>query len=81
MGGPGSRGGAVDTNDAFNRDTGLDGAGRGNSRSSRVVLLLDDYLFASVVVLGTSKGMLVRVLVAVRVDGVLNAVGYLVCGV
>lgn len=71
----------MDTDDAFNRDSGLDGAGRGNSRSSRVVLLLDDYLFAFVVVLGTSEGVLVRVLVAVRVDGVLNAVCYLVCDV
>lgn len=70
----------MDANDSFNRDAGLDGAGRGNSRSSRVVLLLDNYLFASVVELGTSKGMLVRVLMAVRVDGVLNAFGYLVCG-
>jgi hypothetical protein len=59
----------------------LDGTGRGNGRSSSVVLLLDDYLFALVVVLGTGKRVLVRVVVAVRVDGVLNAVGYLVCGV
>lgn len=71
----------MDANDTLNRNSGLDGTGRGNGGSSRVVLLLDDYLFALVVVLGTSKGVLVRVVVAVRVDGVLNAVGYLVCGV
>lgn len=81
MGGPGSRGRAVDANDTLNRDSGLDGTGRGNGGSSSEVLLLNNYLFASVVVLGTSKRVLVRVVVAVRVDGVLNAVGYLVCGV
>jgi hypothetical protein len=32
--GPGGRGGAVDANDPFNRGSGLNGAARGNSRSS-----------------------------------------------
>jgi hypothetical protein len=58
----------------------LDGGSRGNRRSSSEVLLLDDYLLALVVVLGTGERVLVRVVVAVRVDRVLNAVCYLVCG-
>jgi hypothetical protein len=59
----------------------LDGAGRGNGRSSWSVLLLNDYLFTVVVVLGTGVGVLVRVVVTVRVDGVLDTVGDLVSGV
>jgi hypothetical protein len=79
--GPGRGRRAVDANDPFNWSSGLDGAARGNSRSSGSVLLLDDYLFAVVVVLGTGVRVRVRVVVAVRVDGVLNTVGDLVSGV
>lgn len=70
----------MDANDPFDRSTGLDGAARGNGRSSGSVLLLNDYLFALVVVLSTSERLVMRVVVAVRVDGVLDAVCYLVGG-
>lgn len=71
----------VDANDPFNRNSGLDGAAGDDRRSSSGILLLDNHLFAFVVVLGTGVRVLVRVVVAVRVDGVLNAIGDLVCGV
>jgi hypothetical protein len=58
----------------------LNGAAGGDGGSNGRVLLLNDYFFAVVVVLSTSKGLVVRVLVAVRVDGVLDAVCYLVGG-
>lgn len=78
---------AVDTDDAFNRGTGRDGTGRGVGRSSRGVgrsssgvLLLDNDLFLTVVVLGRDVGVLVGVVVTLRVDGVGYAVGDLVSG-
>jgi len=58
----------------------LNGAAGGDGRSSGSVLLLNDYFFAFVVVLSTSEGLVVGVLMAVRVDGVLDAVCYLVGG-
>jgi len=69
---------AVDTDDAFNRGSGNDGTGRGSGRD-RSELLLDDNLFLTVVVLGRDVGVLVRVVVAVSVDGVGYSVGDLVC--
>lgn len=71
----------MDANDTLYRSSGVNGVGRGNSRSSGGELLLNDNLLALVFVLGSGERVLVRVVVAVRVDGVLNAVGYLVCGV
>jgi hypothetical protein len=71
--------GAVDTNDTLYRGTGLDGAGRRGGRVSSGVLLLDNYFFLAVVVLGGDVGVLgVGVVVAVRVDGVGYAFGNLV---
>lgn len=71
----------MDANNTLYRGSGVNGVGRGNSRSSCGELLLNDNLLALVVVLGSGERVLVRVVVAVRVDGVLNAFGYLVCGV
>jgi hypothetical protein len=70
----------VDANDLFNGSSGLDGAAGNDGRGGGSVLFLDDYLFAVVVVLGAGVGVLVRVVVTVRVDGVLDAVGDLVGG-
>lgn len=61
---------AVDTDDALDRGSGLDGAGRRLGGKSSGVLLLDDYVFLAVVVLGSDVGVLGVVVVAVRVDGV-----------
>jgi hypothetical protein len=69
---------AVDTDDAFNRGSGRDGAGRGSGGDGSGVLFLDNDLFLTVVVLGRDVGVLVRVVVTGRVDGVGYAVGDLV---
>jgi hypothetical protein len=71
-------GGRGDANDLLYRSSGLDGVGWGFGGSSSSVLLLDDYVFTVVVVLSAGEGLLLRVLVTVRVDGVLNAIGDLV---
>lgn len=73
-------GGVVSTNDLLDRQTGLDRAVRGSSRDAGGVLLFDDYLLAVVVVLGTWERVLlsVVVVVAVRVDGVGDAISNLV---
>lgn len=79
--GRGLRGGSGDANDLLDGSTGLDGAGRGSRRNTGSVLLLDDYLFAAVVVLGTRERVLVRVVVvAFGVDGVGDVVSDLVGG-
>jgi len=71
----------VDTDDAFNRDSGLDGAGGRSSRDGSSVLLLYDDVLAAVLVLGSLVGVLVRiVLVVVRVDGVRDTFSDLVGG-
>jgi hypothetical protein len=69
---------AVDTDDAFNRGSGRDGTGRGDGRSSSGVLLLNNDLFLTVVVLGRDVGVLVGVVVTRSVDGVGYTVGDLV---
>jgi hypothetical protein len=69
---------AVNANDLVD-GRGLDGTTglRGGGGSGE--LLLDDYLFAAVVVLGSGEGVLVRVVVVtVGVDGVDDAISYLV---
>jgi hypothetical protein len=69
----------VDADDLLDGGSGMDGAGWGDCRSSGSVLLLDDYVFTVVVVLGTGEGVLVRVVVvALRVDGVGDALSDLV---
>jgi hypothetical protein len=70
---------AVDTDDALDRGSGLDGAGRRVGRDGSGVLFLDNYFLTEIVVLGAGVGVLSRVvLVAVGVDGVSYAVGDLV---
>jgi hypothetical protein len=77
--GSGVRSGAIDTNDAFDWGSGLDGAGRRLGRNGSGVLLLDDYFLLAIVVLGRDVRVLVGVvLVAVRVDGVGDAFSNLV---
>lgn len=73
---------ALDADDLLDGSSGLDGAARRDGRDSRSVLLLDDYLFAGVVVLGSRVGVVVGVVVvvAVRVERMSDAISDLVGG-
>jgi hypothetical protein len=63
----------IDTDDALNRGSGLDGAGRGLGGVAGGVLLLDNYVLLAIVVLGSDVGVGVSVVVVALV---VNGVGY-----
>jgi len=56
----------------------LDGTSRGDGRSSSGILLLNDYLVFGVFVPCAFEGVFVRVVVAVRVEGMSDVFGYFV---
>jgi hypothetical protein len=72
-------GGAVDTDDAFNRGSGGDGTSRCLGGVGGGVLFLNNYVLLAVVVLGSDVGVGVGVVrVTLVVDGVGDAFSYLV---